>query len=585
MLSKSQDNLLGKVNGSTSPTNDKELVKVKPFKSKSASHGKIRIPKMFKSKKKTGKGAESKTDEQDASEPEEVDITDDTLDSDLALARYEKGRVRRLSQHFTQIAKVNIPTEVQAHQPRKESKPKLDVSQIEITSVPSATSSQVEITSVPSETSSRSSSTSRSEYQSYKTSKSSSVSSKSQSGSYTFWHQHDPELPQEETNTQDGVEHQRDPELPQEETNQVGMELPREATISQDGLEPKITAVKYKDNDSEKTAAPSIESLFVPPPESEPVIPKDIRSRSPSITHLTPIKYTPKKSFTQSSEQYNKLHVNPTSDDEKIFNYNVSYKSRESIVSALALNDLDSLLNRKTAVVMKRPPEPPSNAFHMAGHTGGTDRQEHLYKILVIGELGTGKTSIIKRYVHQFFSQHYRATIGVDFALKVLNWDSNTVIRLQLWDIAGQERFGNMTRVYYKEAVGAFIVFDATRSSTFDCVSKWKNDLDTKVTLPNGAPIPTVLIANKCDQPKEGAASSPAKMDDYCKESGFAGWFETSAKENINIDEAAKFLVNQIMTNEKSGFMTTDDNDNQKFSLEYPRKVSDSSQPGSSCKC
>lgn len=65
------------------------------------------------------------------------------------------------------------------------------------------------------------------------------------------------------------------------------------------------------------------------------------------------------------------------------------------------------------------------------------EKREHLYKILVIGELGTGKTSIIKRYVHQFFSQHYRATIGVDFALKVLNWDANTIIRLQLWDIAG----------------------------------------------------------------------------------------------------------------------------------------------------
>ncbi|KAK0053944.1 ras-related protein Rab-38-like isoform X1, partial [Biomphalaria pfeifferi] len=67
---------------------------------------------------------------------------------------------------------------------------------------------------------------------------------------------------------------------------------------------------------------------------------------------------------------------------------------------------------------------------------GGGEKKEHLYKILVIGELGTGKTSIIKRYVHQFFSQHYRATIGVDFALKVLNWDADTLIRLQLWDIA-----------------------------------------------------------------------------------------------------------------------------------------------------
>lgn len=66
------------------------------------------------------------------------------------------------------------------------------------------------------------------------------------------------------------------------------------------------------------------------------------------------------------------------------------------------------------------------------------EKREHLYKILVIGELGTGKTSFIKRYVHQYFSPNYRATIGVDFALKVLNWDQNTIIRLQLWDIAGK---------------------------------------------------------------------------------------------------------------------------------------------------
>jgi len=64
---------------------------------------------------------------------------------------------------------------------------------------------------------------------------------------------------------------------------------------------------------------------------------------------------------------------------------------------------------------------------------GMQGKRERLYKVLVVGELGTGKTSVIKRYVHQFFSQHYRATIGVDFALKVLRWDPETVVRLQLW--------------------------------------------------------------------------------------------------------------------------------------------------------
>jgi Ras-related protein Rab-32 len=75
----------------------------------------------------------------------------------------------------------------------------------------------------------------------------------------------------------------------------------------------------------------------------------------------------------------------------------------------------------------------------------------------------------------------------------VIKWDDNTTVRLQLWyaeeywivlrfrDIAGQERFGNMTRVYYKEAVGAFVVFDVTRISTFDAVKKWKSDIDAKV--------------------------------------------------------------------------------------------------------
>ena len=75
-------------------------------------------------------------------------------------------------------------------------------------------------------------------------------------------------------------------------------------------------------------------------------------------------------------------------------------------------------------------------------------QQERLLKVLVIGDLGVGKTSVIKRYVHQVFSQHYQATIGVDFALKVLKWDHKTVIRLQLWDIAGTFKSVVRTSLY-----------------------------------------------------------------------------------------------------------------------------------------
>lgn len=87
-----------------------------------------------------------------------------------------------------------------------------------------------------------------------------------------------------------------------------------------------------------------------------------------------------------------------------------------------------------------------------------------------------------------------------------------------------------MTRVYYREAVGALIVFDVTRASTFEAVPKWKDDLDTKVTLSNGKPVPAVLLANKSDQSRDGLSTQIPKLDTFCKETGFVGWFETSAK-------------------------------------------------------
>ncbi|PKU39635.1 ras-related protein rab-38 [Limosa lapponica baueri] len=96
--------------------------------------------------------------------------------------------------------------------------------------------------------------------------------------------------------------------------------------------------------------------------------------------------------------------------------------------------------------------------------------------------------------------------------------------------MTGQERFGNMTRVYYREAMGAFIVFDVTRPATFEAVTKWKEDLDSKLVLPNGKPVPTVLLANKCDQGIDVLMNNGIKMDQFCKENGFVGWFETSAK-------------------------------------------------------
>ncbi|KAL6077568.1 Ras-related protein Rab-32B [Balamuthia mandrillaris] len=174
-----------------------------------------------------------------------------------------------------------------------------------------------------------------------------------------------------------------------------------------------------------------------------------------------------------------------------------------------------------------------------------TNKQQHLYKILVVGDYAVGKTSIIKRYCEGYFTPNYKLTIGVDFAVKAVEWDEDTTVSLQLWDVAGHERFGTMTRVYYKYAIAAIIVFDLSRPPTFEAVTKWRDDVNSKVVLANDQPIPCLLLANKCDIP--GVSIDTAALDQFVETQGFIGWFATSAQNNTNIDKAMKFLVANVL--------------------------------------
>ncbi|VDN01805.1 unnamed protein product [Thelazia callipaeda] len=179
-----------------------------------------------------------------------------------------------------------------------------------------------------------------------------------------------------------------------------------------------------------------------------------------------------------------------------------------------------------------------------------TPKNHFLFKILIIGDVGTGKSSIVQRYAHNFFSRHYKATVGVDFATKTLIQSDGTTIRLQLWDISGQDRFSNMTRVYYKDAHGAIVVFDSTRQNTFDGALRWKADLDSKITLANEKSLPVVLVANKADL---NNIITNELLKEYKEIGNFLNAMKTSAKANYGIEEAFDFLVEQILETEKSG--------------------------------
>eukprot|EP00731_Ephydatia_muelleri_P011018 Em0005g1604a len=95
------------------------------------------------------------------------------------------------------------------------------------------------------------------------------------------------------------------------------------------------------------------------------------------------------------------------------------------------------------------------------------------YKVLLIGESGTGKKTIIRRNVQPEGSIGV-APIGVDYGMMTIQWNEETTVHLQLWNIAGQDRTGNMSRAYYRDAMGAFVVFDVTKESTLDSALRWK---------------------------------------------------------------------------------------------------------------
>jgi len=170
---------------------------------------------------------------------------------------------------------------------------------------------------------------------------------------------------------------------------------------------------------------------------------------------------------------------------------------------------------------------------------------EVLFKVIIIGDPTVGKTSFVRRYVQDKFTRDYKGTVGVDFALKIIKWTDKQVVKLQLWDIAGQERFAWMTRVYFKDANGCVIMFDLSNKNSFINALKWKRDVESKCVLPNGAPIPCMLLANKCDTQNREVDQS--EIEAFYQENHFIGWTETSAKEGLMVNDSMRYLVEAMI--------------------------------------
>ena len=124
----------------------------------------------------------------------------------------------------------------------------------------------------------------------------------------------------------------------------------------------------------------------------------------------------------------------------------------------------------------------------------GQEAYDELYKIVLIGDSGVGKTCMLSRFVKNSFPKNKPPTIGVEFATKTMQVKGRAV-KAQIWDTAGQERYKAITTAHYRRAVGALVVYDVTKYSTFTAVQKWIHDVKQQAD----PDIVIMLVGNKLD--------------------------------------------------------------------------------------
>ncbi|XP_066579264.1 ras-related protein Rab-35 [Amia ocellicauda] len=168
----------------------------------------------------------------------------------------------------------------------------------------------------------------------------------------------------------------------------------------------------------------------------------------------------------------------------------------------------------------------------------------HLFKLLIIGDSNVGKSSLLLRFADNTFSGSYITTIGVDFKIRTVEMEGERV-KLQIWDTAGQERFRTITSTYYRNTHGVIIVYDVTNPESFVNVKRWLNEIGQ-----NCDNVCKILVGNKNDDPSRKMVDSQDAQ--RFSESMGVRLFETSAKENINVEEMFLAFTRMVLRAKKA---------------------------------
>lgn len=177
------------------------------------------------------------------------------------------------------------------------------------------------------------------------------------------------------------------------------------------------------------------------------------------------------------------------------------------------------------------------------------------FKIIIIGDMNVGKTSLINRYVNNKFHENYKSTIGVDLYKKELKFNTNRV-SLQIWDTAGAERFQSIAPSFYRGCDACVLVFDLTNSKSFNSLEQWIDEFLIYSNPRNPESFPLILLGNKSDLENTNNINiNQARIDKFCKMRKIK-YFSVSAKNNNNnnICTAFNYLVNIMMNSETDSF-------------------------------